>query len=799
MPLQKLLLKPGVNRENTRYTNEGGWYESDKVRFRQGTPEKIGGWQRISAYTFSGICRSLWNWVTLAGKNLLGIGTDYKFYIESGGAYYDITPIRTENTLTNPFTTDTATNSGGYTTVTVTATPGFSNNDYVTFYGGSAVGGVTVSGEYQITYLTSATYTIQVSGTATSSTTGGGTVYAVYQIATGSATYIPTEGWGAGAWGAGTWGNGGPVTISSTGIRIWNQMNWGQNLVYGPRGFPLYYWDAEIGLTNATVTMTIASPCVVTGSVTLADNTQITLSTTGALPTNLYPGVTYYTRYISASVFNLATSGTSSALISGVNIVGTAGQFTCTTSSVTLVVGQSITIAGTFGGTGSITGYANPTTYYIIATNGSTTFTLSTTAGGSGVTTTTGTPTGLTYTLSTIINTYGTQSGVQSISPRGLPLSSLTGSDGYCPLYQNTFTISDASRFLLVFGTNDIGSTVLDPMLIRWSDQESLTTWYPAITNQAGFVRLSHGSEIITTLQSRQEIVVWTDSSLYSLQYLGPPYVWGTQLLADNISIIGPNAAAMASGVSYWMGVDKFYKYDGRVQTLRCDLRQYIYSDINLQQASQAFASTNEGFNEVWFFYCSITGPAGTGTVSNPNTVVDRYVVYNYLEDTWYYGNMQRTAWLDTSLRDYPIAATYSHNIVQHEYGVDDNETATTLPITASITSSQYDIGDGHNFAFVYRMIPDLTFRGSTTGTTPSVTMYLQGLNNSGSGITQSGNAGVVNNGAITTGYNVDEFTGQIYIRVRGRQMQMQITSNTIGTQWQLGAPRIDIRPDGRR
>ena len=807
MPLKKILLKPGVNRENTRYTNEGGWYESDKVRFRQGTPEKIGGWQRISANTFVGICRSLWNWVTLAGKNLLGIGTDYKFYVENGGAYYDITPIRTENTLTNPFTTDTATNSGGYTTVTVTATPGFSNGDYVTFYGASAVGGVTISGEYQITYLSSTTYTISVLGTASSSTTGGGTVYAVYQITSGSATYIPTEGWGAGAWGDGTWGNGGTVTISDTGIRIWNQMNWGQNLVYGPRGFPLYYWNATIGYTNANATITIASPCVVSINANLTEGTPITLSTTGALPSNLIPGVTYYVRYLTSSSFNLATSATSSATISGVSITGVAGQFSCTTSSVPLVVGQSITISGTFGGTGSITGYANPTTYYIVATNGSTTFTLSTTAGGSGVTTTAGTPTGLTYTLSTTINTYGTQSGTQSISPRGMLLSSLAGADGYTPLYQNTFTISDASRFLLVFGTNDYGSTTLDPMLIRWSDQESLTTWYPAVTNQAGSTRLSHGSKIVTTLQSRQEIVVWTDSSLYSLQYLGPPYVWSTQLLADNISIIGPNAAAMASGVSYWMGVDKFYKYDGRVQTLRCDLRQYIYDNINLQQSDQVFGSTNEGFNEVWFFYCSITGPAGTGTAANPNTVVDRYVVYNYLEDTWYYGNMQRTAWIDTGLRNYPLAATYSYNIVQHEDGVDDNETGTSLPIAASITSSQYDIEDGHNFAFVYRMIPDLTFRGSATGNDPTgnpypdpkVTMYLQGLNNSGSGITQSGNANVVNNGPATSPINVDQFTGQVYIRIRGRQMQMKITSNTLGTQWQLGAPRIDMRADGRR
>jgi len=558
----------------------------------------------------------------------------------------------------------------------------------------------------------------------------------------------------------------------------------------------MYYWDATVGYSNTAITMTIASPCVVTCTLGLADKTPITLTTTGALPTGLLPGVTYYVVYLTSSTFNLATSATASATLSGVVITGTAGQFSCTASSVALAIGQSLVISGTYGGTGSITGYTNPTTYYIIATNGSTTFTLSTTAGGSGVATTAGTPTGLTYTLSTTINTSGTQSGTQYVSPRGILLSSLNGSDGYCPLYQSTFTVSDASRFLLVFGTNDYGSTVLDPMLIRWSDQESLTTWYPTITNQAGSARLSHGSKIVTTLQSRQEIVVWTDSSLYSLQYLGPPYVWGSQLLADNISIIGPSAAAMASGITYWMGVDKFYKYDGRVQTLRCDLLRYIYSDINLQQSDQVFGSTSEGFTEVWWFYCS-----------EASNNIDKYVIYNYAEDIWQYGSMGRTAWLDTGLRNYPIAATYSYNIVEHENGVDDGTLYPPTAIVASITSSQYDIGDGHNFAFVYRMLPDLTFRGSASGNDPSgapyapptVTMYLQGLNNSGSGITQSGNADVAYNGPAPSVINVDEYTGQIYIRIRGRQMQMKITSNTLGTQWQLGAPRIDMRPDGRR
>jgi hypothetical protein len=333
-------------------------------------------------------------------------------------------------------------------------------------------------------------------------------------------------------------------------------------------------------------------------------------------------------------------------------------------------------------------------------------------------------------------------------------------------------------------GCNDYGSATLDPMLIRWSDQEDAYNWTPAATNQAGSLRLSTGSEIITAIQARQEIVVFTDSALYSLQYLDAPIFWGAQLLGDNISIVGQNAAAIASGIVYWMGVDKFYAYDGRVQTLPCDVRRYVFGDFNTQQASQVFASTNEGFNEVWWFYCS----------ANSYTV-DRYVVYNYLENIWYYGTMARTAWLDSGLRDYPIAATYSHNLVNHEQGIDDNETATPLPVVANISSSEFDIGDGHNFGFVWRMLPDITFQNST-GVSPTVNMTLYGLYNSGSGaIDSSGKPVVKGNTYVIT----EEFTGQIYTRVRGRQMIFKIDSNQLGTTWQLGAPRIDIRQDGRR
>jgi hypothetical protein len=611
MPLQKILFKPGVNRENTRYTTEGGWYDCDKVRFRQGTPEKIGGWQRISANTFLGVCRSLWNWVTLTSQNLIGVGTNLKFYIENGGVYNDITPIRVTTTLgTDPFT------GNGTTTVTVTANShGAVTGDFVTFSGVTGTYAALLNGEFQLTVLTVNTYTITVASAIPAGSTGGASVSAAYQINVGPSTVVPLTGWGAGTWGTGTWGIGTPSTTQSD-LRLWSQANFGEDLIFGPRKGGIYYWDATAGL-----------------------------------------------------------------------------------------------------------------------------------------------------------------------SVRGVLLSSLSGASDV-PTIQNNIFVSDISRFVFAFGCNDYGASTIDPMLIRWSDQEDAANWTPVATNQAGSLRLSHGSEIVTAVQARQEIVVFTDSSIYSLQYLGAPLVWGAQLLGDNISIVGPKAAVIASGVVYWMGVDKFYAYDGRVQTLPCDVRRYVFGDFNQSQAAQVFAGTNEGFNEVWWFYCSANSFS-----------VDRYVVYNYLERIWYYGTMARTAWLDSGLRDFPIAATYNHNIVNHEQGLDDNETGTPAPILANISSSEFDIGDGHNFGFVWRMLPDITFENSTAGS-PTVNMTLYGLYNSGSGSINSAGQPVVRGSTYVI---TEEFTGQIYTRVRGRQMIFKIDSNQLGTTWQLGAPRIDIRQDGRR
>jgi hypothetical protein len=364
------------------------------------------------------------------------------------------------------------------------------------------------------------------------------------------------------------------------------------------------------------------------------------------------------------------------------------------------------------------------------------------------------------------------------------------------PSQINQIMVSDTSRIVIAFGCNDYGAygtTTQDPLLIRWTEQESYTNWTPAATNQAGSYRLSHGSEIVGAMQTRQEIVVWTDASIYSMQYLGPPFVYGFTLLADNISIVSPNAMATAAGVVYWMGVDKFYIYSGRVETLPCSVRQFIFNDINRDQEAQFNAGTNEGYSEVWWNYCS-----------KNSTVVDRYVIFNYLDRVWYYGTLDRTAWLDSPLRQFPMGATAGNIIVFHEAAVDDGSTNPPSPINAYIQSSDFDIGDGHNYGFVWRILPDITFDGSdTTGATsdkPFVTFTVRPRQNPGSayGVAATPNVTSAQSYAGQTTYTVQQFTEIVYSRVRGRQMAFKVESDSIGTQWQLGVPRMDVRPDGR-
>jgi len=614
------MFKSGVNRENTRYTTEGGWYECDKVRFRQGTPEKVGGWQRISDNQFLGVCRSLWPWSVY-----IGVGTNLKYYVEFSGAYYDITPIRKTTVPPSSVVTFAATNGSPIITVTNIGHGGITG-DYVTFSGAASLGGAitatVLNQEYSITVISANIYTITAAVNATSSDSGngGGSTVAAYQVNIGSAAQEPLFGWGAGGWGTGVWGIG--EVSATSNIRIWDAYNFGTDLIYNPKGGALYYWEAALGLTS-----------------------------------------------------------------------------------------------------------------------------------------------------------------------RGVLLSSKAGASDV-PLMADNILVSDASKFVLAFGVNDYGSVDKNPMLIRWSDQESPVDWTISSTKQAGFLQLSHGTYIQAVAQVRQEILIWTDTSMYSLQYLGAPIVWGSQLLADNVSIISDRAWATASGVTYWMGDEKFYKYSGRTETLNCDLRGSIFTDFNFGQKQQVFASTVEQFNEIWWFYCT----------ADSNTI-NRYVVYNYLENAWYDGTLARTAWIDNSVvSSVPVSADYNNRLIYQETGINDSATLTTLPIEAYITSSEFDIDDGHNFGFIWRVLPDITFRGSEAAT-PSVEMTLLPLQNSGSGYNNPLSQGGSSSGTVARSsvVDVEQFTGQINVRVRGRQMAFKVRSTALGVQWQLGAPRIDIRPDGRK
>jgi hypothetical protein len=703
MPLQQLQFRPGVNREGTTLANEGGWFDCDKIRFRSGYPEKIGGWTLLSSGTYLGTCRSLWNWITLNSFNLMGVGTELKFYVEYGGTYYDVTPIRRTATLNNPFAT-----TYDSPTITVTdAAHGAITGDFVTFSGASTVAGLNLNNEYQITYVDTNTYTITASANANATVAAGGgaSVSAEYQINNGTNIGSYQVGWGAGLWGGVITGAAltqlnGAISNSATTV-----------VVDSTTGFPaagVIAIDAElISYTSKTGTDFLGCTRGYSGT-TAASHLNNALT---------YNATNYYGWGQSAS----QTSNTQLRLWSQSNF------------------GEDLLFCPRQGAL------------------------------------------------------YLWQPGNGSSPDITTRASLVSGTD--VPSVINDILVSDSSRITIAFGCNDYGAydtTPQDPLLIRWSAQESYTDWTPDATNQAGSFRLSHGSRIIGAIQTRQEILVWTDAAIYAMQYLGPPYVYGFTLLADNISIVSPNAMATASGVVYWMGVDKFYVYSGRVETLPCSVRTYIYDDINREQFPQCFSGTNEGYSEIWWFYCSAN-----------SDVIDRYVIFNYLDRVWYYGTMGRSAWIDSALRDYPMAATLGNQLVYHESGVDDGTTNPATPISSYVQSSDFDIGDGHNYGFVWRMIPDITFDGSTTPSPlfPQVTMTMRPRQNPGSGYGTAPSPTVASTqsyGAQSV-YNVQEFTEIIYTRIRGRQMAFKVASNTLGTQWQLGVPRMDVRPDGRR
>jgi hypothetical protein len=751
MPLQKLLFKPGINRENTSYTNEGGYYAANKIRFRSGQPEKVGGWAadtgtNLSALkpttgTLWGVCRALWNWLNLSGYNLLALGTNFKYYIQSGtnGFYYDVTPLRT---TTSAGEVTFAASTGSFTITVTDAGHGAQTGDFVTYSGAVSLGGnitaTILNAEFQITYLSSNQYTItsSVAAAAGDSGNGGSSVIGAYQITTGNAVYTQNVGWGAGTWGGvipGTATNqlNGAINSSATTITV----------------------DSTAGFSNAGSILIDSETITYTGRTTFPSAETFTGCVRGVNGTGSGAAASHADN---ASVVQSTT-------FTGWGVSAPAGQG----------IGEQLRLWSQSNfGEDLIFNARGGALYYWANAASANTFNRGQYLGPSiGIVTKAGTIT----------------------------------TDASCPTIANFVMVSDASRFVLAFGVNDYGSAIQDPLLIRWSDQESFATWIPAVTNQAGSYRLSHGSQIVTVMQTRQEILVLTDSAIYSMQYLGPPYVWSFQIMGDNISIAGPNAIATANNITYWMGTDKFYTYSGRVQTLPSTLREYVYNDINLTQSFQFMAGTNEGYSEVWWQYCSAN-----------SDVIDRYVIYNHLENTWYYGDwvnytgtafQGRTAWLDSALRAYPMAVTYgvaggSTNalLVYHESGVDDGTVNPAVPIVAQVTTSDFDIGDGHNFGFVWRLIPDLTFDGSSVnGPTAMFTVLPRA--NSGAPYGPSNNPDVVSaqNYQNQKTYAIQEFTQQVYVRIRGRQMAFKVSSDALGVQWQMGISRIDIRPDGRR
>jgi hypothetical protein len=836
MPLQKLQFRPGVNREGTTLANEGGWYDCDKVRFRSGYPEKIGGWSVESYATFLGLCRSLWNWITLKGYNLLGVGTNAKFYVESGGVYYDITPLRTP-TSTNSvtFAADISAPFSAFITVTDSSAFSLQAGDFVTFSQAVSLGGnitaTILNQEYQIqTVLSGTSYTIVARAAGASvngvnftvNTTTSTLSFPVGTTLTNGATVTLIIGAGA------------PGGLNyTTAYYVVNASGSTCQLALTSGGTPITLTSQGIGLQSFYFTVeSNASDSNNGGGATDAAyqiNTGYPIYTIGT-GWGTGPWVPYATTTLTNPF--ATTSGINTITVTHNSHGLTTGQYVYFQSisdadvsgipNTVLQIGFQVTVTGVNSYTiSTVIGQApGPVlTYTPNATSGSEGGTVvvnypSSTVPGSSRSWGSGTSTGFGLQLrlwsqsnfgeDILFNPRGGSIYYWAPGAGATPAFNAPGtvvSGTYTPSLVNEIMVSDSSRIVIAFGCNDpsgtYGPTALDPMLIRWTDQESYTQWQPQTTNQAGDYRLSHGSEIVAALQTRQEINVWTDAAIYAMQYLGPPFVWGFTLLADNISIASPNAMATASGVVYWMGVDKFYVYSGRVETLPCSVRTYIYDDINRDQFAQIYAGTNEGYSEVWWFYCS----------ANSN-IVDRYVIFNYLDRVWYYGTMSRTAWLDSPLRQFPVATTGNNNLlVYHESAVDDGSTNPPSPINTYIQSSDFDIGDGHNYGFVWRVIPDITFNGSnTSGTTtinPAVNFTVRPRQNPGSAYSVSNSPAVQSAASqtykTTTTYNVQEFTEIVYTRIRGRQMAFRVSSDTAGTQWQLGVPRLDVRPDGRR
>lgn len=618
--LTKLQFKPGINREITPYSNEGGWVDGNKVRFRAGFPETIGGWVRASVTPFLGRCRALINWATLSGANLVGIGTHLKYYLSRGGNLYDVTPIR----LTTSAGDVTFAASAGSDVVVVSHTAhGARLNDFVTYSGAVSLGGAVtdtiLNAEHQITDIIDAdSYEITLSVTANSSDSGNGgaSVVGAYQIPTGLAVAFRGDGWGAGSWGEGAWGEAADTSIAGERVRLWSHTTFGEDLIINPRGGGLYYWDFSAGFTG-----------------------------------------------------NRATN-----------------------------------------------------------------------------------------------------------------IADLSGADEV-PVECNIVAVSEQDRHVLAFGCTPLFGGDLDPLLIRFSSQESVTDWNPSPTNTAGDLRISSGNQIVAVQPTSQQQVVLTDASVHTVQFIGPPFTFGIREVASGISAAGPNCAISANDKVYWMGLGEFYVYDGVVREIPCPIKEYVFDQtFDKERRDIVFSTHNSAFSEVWWFYpCTVSGDC------------TRYAVYNYAQGVWYYGTLARSAWIDRGTSLNPLAAGLDGYLYDHESGTDDGSQNPAGPINAYIQSTAVDLGDGDQFMFVSRVIPDLTFRGSSND--PQATITLTAQNFPGGASFGDQVSPVLRSAALP----VEQFTQQVFVRLRGRAVSMRIESDKAGTAWRLGSPRVDVRTDGRR
>ena len=640
MPLTKLQFRPGVNRETTSYTNEGGWFDCDKIRFRFGTPEKIGGWAKKSGRSYLGTARALHPFVALDGTQFLGVGTHLKYYIDEGGGFNDITPLRVSTAAGD--VVFSATN--GSSTITATdSNHGALAGDFVTFSGAVSLGGTITAAvlnqEYEIVTVTSVNaYTfvartvstiadntvdgvlvyVPVLANSSDSGNGGGSIIGAYQVNIGLDTTVSGTGWGAGTWGRDTWGSSASLLVSGSTLRIWTHDNLGEDLLINVRDAGIFYWDKSAR----------SSPFLPAQA--LSD-------------------------------------------------------------------------------------------------------------------------------LSTDVTT---------------------------PTIAKQVLVSDVDRHTIVFGCdaqNDIG--VQDPLLIRFSDQANPLVWQSLATNTAGDLRLGSGSEIIMAVETKQQIMVWTDSSLHAMQFIGPPFTFGITQVAENITIASPLSAAAVDDNIYWMGVEDFYIYSGQVQKLPCSVRSYVFDDFNSAQSEKVCAGVNSSFSEIWWFYPSASSAEN-----------DKYVVFNYQEQVWYYGELNRTAWLDRGITSNPVGASTDNYLYLQESGFDDGSTSPVSAVTSYIESSQMDIGDGDHFVFLKRLIPDITFSDSTA-TAPSANFTLEARNFPGENYTNSDTNPVIRSSTVP----VEQFTNVVNLRLRGRSFALKVESVDTGVGWRLGSPRVDMQQDGRR